>query len=471
VFALRPLTKGIPPKLAYWHGRSGASRGSRFRTTGRISGKTWLSRSIPSNLAPKRESALAGHRPLRDYDRASKQFLEWKVQLSAEDLLKKFRSGTYTDRNKIDFKLSDISAAERHVTQSRDRFDLVRLRGWYHYLRQDFQAAMAAQLEAFALRPDLEGIKNIGILARNLKDRSHAIDFLLRFEAEFQNAFEFYDVLAHNCGIFGDPAAAARFGTRSLQLKHEHYGKISAPAKLAPPPPFQPRPERNIIAFSLFGANPRYAQPLLVSADLRPHFYPLWTIRIYVDESVPGDIVKKFEAKGCQIVRVTDVEWPGTFWRFLAADDPQIDRFLIRDADSILNIRERVAVDAWIASRRHFHVMRDFCSHSELILAGLWGGVRGALPPIGKLIEVWLSERKTTVYNQTTSDQLFLREKIWQLVRQSVLVHDSIFGFGDKVDFPAVGTLPPGKHVGQDDYIFFKRGIGGTTRSAQGTSS
>src|SRR3954447_15014050 len=94
-----------------------------------------------------------------------------------------------------------------------------------------FSASLVAQLDAFALQPNLEGIRNIGILARKLKDRSHAIDFLLRFETEFQNAFEFYDVLAHNCGIFGDAAAAERFGTRSLQLKHEHYGRVAA-AKL-----------------------------------------------------------------------------------------------------------------------------------------------------------------------------------------------------------------------------------------------
>jgi hypothetical protein len=148
---------------------------------------------------------------------------------------------------------------------------------------------------------------------------------------------------------------------------------------------------------------------------------------------------------------------PGTFYRFLVADDPQVDRFIIRDADSILNIRERVAVDAWLASGMHFHVMRDFYTHTELILAGMWGGIRGALPSMRALIAEWLSEQKGITYNQTTSDQIFLREKVWPVVRQSALVHDSWFDFGDKVNFPEVGTLPPWKHVGQNDFIFFKR--------------
>jgi hypothetical protein len=42
-------------------------------------------------------------------------------------------------------------------------------------------------------------------------------------------------------------------------------------------------------------------------------------------------------------------------------------------------------------------------------------------------------------------------------VQHSALVHDSVFEFGDRVDFPPIGTLPPWKHVGQNDFIFFKK--------------
>ena len=31
----------------------------------------------------------------------------------------------------------------------------------------------------------------------------------------------------------------------------------------------------------------------------------------------------------------------GMFWRFLVADDPTVDRYIIRDSDSRLNARER----------------------------------------------------------------------------------------------------------------------------------
>lgn len=371
--------------------------------------------------------------------------------------LKKFRSGAYTDALSLDFTLDELLAAKPLAQQTEDRFDLLRLRAWYHFLRQEYEPALAAQLETFAFRPTLEGITNIALVARQLRDRVHAIDFILKEEKHFSNNFEFYDVLAHNCGAFGDTAATRKFGTRSLELKHIRYGSGIGRPMLAPIPPFQPNPNRNVIAFSLFGTEPRYVQPLLISADLCRHLYPLWTIRIYVDNSVPEDLLKVFRSKGCQVLQLLNSDLPGSFWRFMVADDEKIDRFLVRDADSILNIRERVAVDAWIASNRHFHVMRDFYSHTELILAGLWGGVRSALPPMRKLIAEWMKERKAVVYNQTTVDQIFLREKVWRIVQHSTLVHDSVFDFGDKLDFPLVGTLPPWKHVGQNDFIFFKK--------------
>lgn len=371
------------------------------------------------------------------------------------DILKRFRSGAYSRLENLDFTLDELTSMQGSV-KSEDEFDLIRLRAWYHFLRGETRAALATQIDAYTVKPTLEGLKNIGIIARGLRDREHAIDFLLKREESFLNEFQIYDVLAHNCGTFGDIAAARRFGTRSLELKNARFGSTEK-TMLPKIPPFRPEARRNVIAFSLFGTEDRYVQPLLLSADLRMHLYPLWTLRIYVDKTVPNNLINEFRLKGCEIVPVVDTEIPGTFWRFLVCDDENIDRYLLRDADSIFNIRERVAVDEWILSNKHFHVMRDFHSHSELMLAGLWGGVRGALPSMRTLIIHWLKEQKAGVYNRTTIDQMFLRERIWRIIQHSLLVHDSVFDFGEKKDFPSVGTLPRSKHVGQNDFIFFKK--------------
>jgi hypothetical protein len=131
-----------------------------------------------------------------------------------------------------------------------------------------------------------------------------------------------------------------------------------------------------------------------------------------------------------------------------------VKRFLVRDADSLLSVKERVAVDAWLASDKYFHLMRDFYTHTDLMLAGMWGGVANVLPSIDKL---WRSFRSTKMEGRTT-DQRFLGDMIWPTVSQSCLIHDSVFtGCLGSVPFPPYGELPPGHHIGQNAFIHFKR--------------
>ena len=45
-----------------------------------------------------------------------------------------------------------------------------------------------------------------------------------------------------------------------------------------------------------------------------------------------------------------------------------------------------MAVDEWLTSGRYFHVMRDWFIHTDLIIAGMWGGVGGALPSLERSV-------------------------------------------------------------------------------------
>jgi hypothetical protein len=130
------------------------------------------------------------------------------------------------------------------------------------------------------------------------------------------------------------------------------------------------------------------------------------------------------------------------------ADDPGVRRWIVRDADSLLNLREATAVQEWLASDRHFHLMRDHFDHSELVLAGLWGGVHGALPPLQPLIPEFLASRPGVL--NRTADQELLREVLWPTIRTSVLMHDSQFSFGEPRDFSPFTALPAGAHLGCD---------------------
>jgi hypothetical protein len=216
-----------------------------------------------------------------------------------------------------------------------------------------------------------------------------------------------------------------------------------------PVPPFDATsPLKNIISFSLFGAAPKYTDGAVLNARAAPFLYPGWTCRFYIDETVPRSVREALISEGAQVMMVGGLpQTPyGTFWRFLAAEDASIDRYILRDADSLINTRERVAVDEWIQSGRHFHVMRDHFDHAELVLAGMWGGVRGALPPVIAAARRWFGA--TPQIPGKTADQQFLREVLWPTIRQSVLTHDSQFDFGEHRDFPAAGRLPPGCWVG-----------------------
>ena len=132
-----------------------------------------------------------------------------------------------------------------------------------------------------------------------------------------------------------------------------------------------------------------------------------------------------------------------TIWRFLVADDQTVDRFICRDTDSRLNIQEAVAVDDWVKSGQPFHVMRDHIYHMEVMLAGLWGGITGALPNVRELANTALGYRRNR-----WNDQEFLRNAIWPMIRDRARVHDSIYQFRGAQDFPPFCRLPGKIHVG-----------------------
>ena len=102
------------------------------------------------------------------------------------------------------------------------------------------------------------------------------------------------------------------------------------------------------------------------------------------------------------------------------------------------------------------------------MLAGMWGGVRGALPDLQPLYLPYLEDPSKTA----NCDQRFLRLRVWPTVRQSVCSHDSAFRVLGAVPFPADAVMPPGRHVGQDMVAWKHAGIGCVTdRTNRGGST
>ena len=87
----------------------------------------------------------------------------------------------------------------------------------------------------------------------------------------------------------------------------------------------------------------------------------------------------------------------------------------------------------WLQSGKAFHVMRDWWTHTEVMLAGMWGGTGGVLPPLQTLLE----DFKPASLANWHLDQWFLRAQVWPTARQSCLIHDSKFRALGSQDFPA----------------------------------
>jgi len=259
-----------------------------------------------------------------------------------------------------------------------------------------------------------------------------------------------YDALALAHGMLGQRDEMRHYGLQALDMRaRENSGDpvipLPEPNPLPPLPSTQTR-QNNVIAFSLFGSSSKYCEPAVLNVQEQPRIYPHWVCRFYVDDSVPASVIARLRAGGGQVVPVTgdQAQWPGTMWRLLALDDPQAHRILFRDADSVISQYEANAVDQWLTSGKRFHMMRDWCSHTELILAGLWGVVGGSLPPLEQLVNRFMS---VPLASRHYADQFFLRQYVWPYARTSLMQHDSIFGFMGGVPFPDKDR-PEGFHVG-----------------------
>ena len=248
--------------------------------------------------------------------------------------------------------------------------------------------------------------------------------------------FQLHSSLANALGRLGRLDEAREHGTRCLELKDASGTDEPLDLTDVPVPSFDPKARsRNVIAFSLHGTERHYGEGAVRNAVGAHFLYPEWTCRFYIDDSVPNDLIIELRRQNADVKRVDGLPAArfGQFWRFLVADDPEVDRYLVRDCDACVNLRERAAVEEWIASGRHFHVMRDAITHTELMLAGMWGGVRGALP---RMAQSMLDFSRDAALSRT-ADQQFLRERVWPTVRQSVLMHDSNFNFGGSSNFPS----------------------------------
>ena len=324
----------------------------------------------------------------------------------------------------------------------------------YHFSAGQHRESLDVLIQLRELAPDdIELMENTGVILRLLGRQPEAVELLEAVQKREPKRGNVCDALAHCYANLRDDEKSRHYGALSLEQKDSEAAGREPICKVpdeAPPALACGGKKKHVISFSLWGDGHRYLKGALRNAQVASDIYPGWVVRFYCDDSVPRIVRRKLMDYGCEVAMRPRPEsfFDGLLWRFEVVNDPGVDRFLIRDCDSVLNVKERVAVDEWLQSDKWFHVMRDFASHTEVILAGMWGGVSGVLPTVPEIRKQF----KPSLAPTRTFDQILLRECAWPVVRQSVMIHDSVYtGTLESLPFPPVGQLPPGFHVGQNE--------------------
>ena len=287
---------------------------------------------------------------------------------------------------------SDLEAALSGPSDEAYTANLANLLTHCAFAEGDYPAALSACQTWLDRAPSDRLAKDTLLSILSRLNRSQEIIELatVRLASEPDND-RLHSALAKAFGSLGRIEEARAAGNECLRLKDASAaGPVHDLANVEVKPVDATNPDRNIIAFSLYGSNAAYYDGAVRNVLAAAFLYPEWRCRFYVDDSVPRRVIDRLLTEGAKVRRVGGLPAGrfGTFWRFLVADDEAIDRYLVRDCDACLSMRERSAVDAWFASGRHFHVMRDGMTHTEPMLAGMWGGVCAALPSIQQQIMV-----------------------------------------------------------------------------------
>lgn len=331
-----------------------------------------------------------------------------------------------------------------------------------HYFRsENFEAALALMRSVLDREPGAENVRNVAVALRSLGRFQEAVDWIEGRRQSF-DPIEYHDLLSAQYCALGKRGEAIAQGNQALRLKDE-----AAPVRALPSPIIHKfdvnRRSRNVIAFSVWGTDVRYLSGAIANAVVARYLYPGWTPRFYTDRSAPGNFLAELARNGAQIVHMDDLAADrfGLFWRFLVEDDPDVDIYIVRDADSVMTMKERWAVADWLQSGKAFHVMRDNPQHSELMLAGLWGAHRGNIGRMREKVEACVRAGRN-IGNYRNQDQHFLRTEIWPIARNAVKIHDDYFDFMSPTRFNQAFALPRPMHVGQNDWVNFKWTPGAT---------
>jgi hypothetical protein len=203
---------------------------------------------------------------------------------------------------------------------------------------------------------------------------------------------------------------------------------------------------------SLYGNKDKYVLNSIVNAILLPYIYPGWSFRLYCHGSVNTIVQKTLSDLGVELIIKDDSYQTEQeiinycqMWRLEPLGDESVDRFIVRDMDSVINTKEAWAVNEWMQTDKSVHLLHDHEKHNNcLILAGMFGSKGGVIKNYAEIMNTFLSNHDPKVWRGL--DQVFLRDHLWPLIStdKDYIAH----GQADHIDWI------PFPSETQFDYIF-----------------
>ncbi len=192
-------------------------------------------------------------------------------------------------------------------------------------------------------------------------------------------------------------------------------------------------------------------------------FLPEWTLRVFASKSsksyLTRGILRKLQSANVSVYYVSDKlteSLPEDAWGYLAADDPRVEYFLIRNSKQRLGARDASSVKQWLSSDAAVYCTRDQPSHRNLpIVNGLWGARRHRLRTIfGMPIRsVLLDYFQKSTEHPKASVESFLTHSLWPLVQNDVFCPDSV----SCNKWPGSSRLPPKTKPSQSLGLLYDR--------------
>lgn len=142
---------------------------------------------------------------------------------------------------------------------------------------------------------------------------------------------------------------------------------------------------KKAIGFSLWGSEARYTTGMIRNAIMAPHIFEGWQVVVYYDSTVPFKVLQELNTYRVTLIDASGYQAQGLktgyFWRFLVNDIAE--RWIVRDADSRLSVRDLTAVEEWERSGKTWHCIRDDVAHftfkdgtPKMVTTGGWGGFK-----------------------------------------------------------------------------------------------